>query len=145
LDYGLRRDAMEMAVVYGFIDTSATIAHSAPVVVDMSGGTRLQVMNDARDTDGSLVPINANANGDVMSVNRLTFDADDPVGTVQDLAAVTGWDVSHARVAVAAIARANISLVDALIKACADAPDIRAAAILGEAARVQRSVVEVFA
>ena len=145
LDYGLRRDAMEMAVVYGFIDTSATLAHSAPVVVDMSGGTRLQVMGDARDTDGSLVPINAIANGDVMSVNRLTFSSDDPDSTVHELAAATGWDAPHARVAVAAIARANISLVDALIKACADAPDIRAAAILGEAARVQRSVVEVLA
>jgi hypothetical protein len=118
LDYGLARDDLGTAVVYGFIDTSATLAHSAPVVVDMSGGARLQVMGDARDTDGILVSINAIANGDVMSVNRLTFSSDDPDSTVQEVAAATGLDAPHARVA--------------------------AAAILCEAARVQRSVVEVF-
>jgi hypothetical protein len=113
--------------------------------MDVAGLGRVHVTGDAREGTGLPAPIRVSADSDVTVVNRLTFDADDPDGTVQDLAAVTGWNGSQSRAAVAAIAQANITLVDVLIKACADSPDIRAAAVLGEAARVQRSVVEVFA
>ena len=138
LDYGMGRDALELAVVYGFVDASAEIAHSAPVTVTLCDGHRLTVIGGGRTADGAWLAVESHASGTSTSVSHLTFSSNAPDLAATDLAAATGWDTTRAREAVDLVARANLDLLEPII----DTPDPgEAARTLASAADHQRSVL----
>lgn len=116
LDYGMDRDAMELAVVYGFADLSATIAHTAPVIVDVPGIGEVEV-------------------------DRLTFDLADRDACVRQVMSASGWSVEDSTVVARSVADAGGERLAAVLAACADAPDSPAAQTLAAAARHQAAVL----
>lgn len=138
LGYGMGRDSLELAVVYGFVDASTEIAHSAPVTVALSDGHRLTVIGGGRTADGSWLPIESYANGTATSVSHLTFSSNAPDLAAIDIAAATGWDTARACEAVDRVARANLDLLEPIV----DIPDPgEAARTLAAAADHQRAVL----
>lgn len=126
LDYGLQRDAIGMAVVYGFVASDSAIAHSAPVSVDVPGFGRVRVQAQGRRRDGTLMPTQVRRSADGLVISHVSFGAGQtgvlPAGVV------------------AAIANANLRLLDVLLSAtttCSGA----AAATIARAAEVQAQVI----
>ena len=145
LNYGLDRDAIEMAVTYGFADSSTRHAHSAPVSVHVSSIGTIRVDGDGRARDGHLLPVVSRADSGVTSLNRVTFSISDCDRVLRDVQTSTGWDDHQTRRAVAAVAQVNLELVETLLQACGDASEIPSVTVLGAAARVQRSILNGFA
>ena len=58
LDYGRDRDAISLAILYGFADTSARCAHSAPIHIEVPGVGEVVVLARGRDKNGELQPMN---------------------------------------------------------------------------------------
>ena len=52
LDYGLQRDALDLAIVYGFADTSADIAHSASAEVTFAASDPGRAAREVADARG---------------------------------------------------------------------------------------------
>jgi hypothetical protein len=52
LDYGLQRDALDLAIVYGFADTSADIAHSASDGVTFAASDPGRAAREVADARG---------------------------------------------------------------------------------------------
>lgn len=96
LDYGLQRDALEMALVYGFVDDAVTWVHSAPMDLQIDGVGRVIVTRDHRGPDGSIQPVRIEHASHATRINRLTFDACDDL--VDELIASSRWsrDQAHA-------------------------------------------------
>lgn len=124
LDYGMNRDALDTAVVYGFADTTTTIAHSAPLTIttteEHSGSTVIQIVDAGRRAGGSLVPLRAQFVDDAWVLNRFTFGIDDAPDA---LASATGQPVLWCENVVAAIAQANIDLLNELDAQLSPLPD----------------------
>lgn len=76
LDYGLERDAIGMAVVYGFADLASTCAHSAPLTLDVPDVGEVQVAAVGRAADGRLLPPVVREQDGVIHVSHLTFRPD---------------------------------------------------------------------
>lgn len=127
LDYGLRRDAIGMAVVYGFVADDSAVAHSAPLSIDVADIGHVTVEGRGRRRDGTLLPSAVRRAGEGLVISHVTFGDGEP-----------SPDVPTA--AITAIAQANLELLNDLSQAAArsDAP---AAAILGQAAQVQSRVI----
>ena len=151
LDYGMHRDALDTAVVYGFADTTATIAHSAPLTIttaeDHSGSAVVQIVDAGRRADGSLLPFRAQSVDDAWVLNRFTFGIDDAPDA---LASATGQPVTWCASVVSAIARANIELLDELdaqLSPVPDAsvPDAPSRDVLLAATGHQRAILQRFA
>lgn len=142
LDYGMHRDALDTAVVYGFADTAATIAHSAPLTItaseDHSGSATVHIIDGGRQTDGDLIPLHAQSVDGAWVLNRFTFGIDDAPGA---LATATGQPTTWCESVVFAIAQANIDLLDDLEARLAPAPDASSRDVLIAAARHQRSIL----
>lgn len=73
LDYGLERDAIGMAVVYGFADLSSLCAHSAPMSIDVAGVGEVEVAAVGRARDGRLLAPVVREEGGHTHVSHLTF------------------------------------------------------------------------
>ena len=71
LDYGLARDAIEMAVVYGFADASNPLARSAPLRFTHPETGEVLIADHGRVDTGELLPIAVERDGEVWVVNRL--------------------------------------------------------------------------
>lgn len=131
LDYGMTRDALEMAVVYGFVDTSARIARSAPVIVEVPGLGVVTVSGDGRTESGTTVPPMVTTSGEGVRVSHVVFDpeshrdADAPEGRLP-VEALT------------AIAEENLRLLQELRAACPATP---AGEVLSAAAALQAGVI----
>lgn len=108
LDYGLRRDAIGMAVVYGFADTSAVVAHSAPITVDVPAVGRVGVEGRGRSSDGTLLAPVARVDGEGWLLSHLTFDLTDPGSTIRATALAMGVGDADAAAVVDAIAEVNV-------------------------------------
>lgn len=141
LDYGWKRDAIGMAVVYGFADSSADIAHSAPLAIELESIGRIEVLGKGRDPGGHLLPLQATAVPGGLALSQVSFgNGFHPVHQVME---ATGWEESHAASAIEAIASANLVLLDSLIdQAVADGRP--AATVLADAARCQHEVIRTF-
>ena len=141
IDYGHRRDAIGMAIAYGFADTSAVVAHSAPLEVEVPWVGRVAVSARGRDSSGALQPVAARVEDDTTVLSRVSFGPGwDPVDNVQQ---ATGWSNRESMLAVEAIAAANLELISALEQAAtAVAPHGSAARrTLAEAASIQARLV----
>ena len=138
LDYGLQRDAIGMAVVYGFADATCPVAHSAAVEVDVPGVGVVRVLDRGRARTGELVPPRVRHLAYTTTISRVTFG--DDVDPVRDLALASSWSDEQCASVVDAVARRNTELLDALI----DRTSVNsspAAAILADAARRQRTLI----
>ena len=141
IDYGHRRDAISMAIVYGFADTSAVVAHSAPLEVEVAGLGRVVVSARGRSSSGALQPVAARVEDDATVLSRVSFGPDwDPVS---DVRRATGWSDGESRLAVDAIAAANLELIRALKQAATAVTldDSAARRTLAEAASIQARLI----
>ena len=136
LDYGRDRDAISMAVVYGFADASSRRAHSAPLQLEVPGVGEVVVSAHGRNESGELMPMNVFANSSQITINRMTFG--DSYAPVSELITASGMDVAVSRRIVESIREANIALLENVLTAASDAP---AALTLRKAAEIQRLVV----
>lgn len=136
LDYGLQRDAIGMAVVHGFVDTSADLAHSAPVTVDVDGLIRVEARG--RDASGALLAPVARREGSGWLLSHLVLDSRDPERAERDVARAMGVDAGSAARVVSAIAEANDGLLAEVLSAQASGD---ASMTLQQAARHQVAVI----
>ncbi len=141
LDYGLQRDAIGMAVVYGFADESCPVAHSAPVTVDVPGVGRVVVAAKGRARSGDLLPPVVTPSDEGAAISHLTFREGGRADLVEGLARASGWSDAECAEIVEAVAEANLALVEALTARASELPDAPAARVLSDAARRQRSVL----
>jgi hypothetical protein len=136
LDYGRDRDAISMAILYGFADTSAQCAHSAPLQIEVPGVGEVVVSAHGRNENGELMPMIVNSDRTKIFINRMTFG--DSFAPVTELVVSSGIDVAVSQRIVDGIREANIALLEAVSTSASHTP---AAVTLREAADIQRSVV----
>lgn len=139
LDYGWQRDAIGTALVYGFADHSAQIAHSAPLSLEIPAVGTVRISARGRTATGRLLPTKADRVGDACVISHLSFGPQ--TCPVESLMAATGWVLPVARDATAAIAAANLALAHQLASRAAEQPDHPAARILAAAAVRQASLL----
>lgn len=134
LDYGLIRDAIGMAVVYGFA-AEAPIAHSAPLTIEAEGIGHVTVDARGRSATGALLPVVVTSGPAGVRLSHLPFGRHG--GVAERIAQTAGCSVEVAEHALEEIAAANAALADALEEA-AGATSGPAAGVLAAAARCQR-------
>ena len=139
LDYGLRRDAIEMALVYGFLDESVTWVHSAPIDTQVEGVGRVIVTRDHRLADGSLVSMSIEHAPHATRINRLTFDGPDTL--IDELVTAGQWSRDQARAVAQALRRENIRLLSALRGGTQAEPDHQSASLISRAAEHSLSLL----
>ena len=140
LDYGMARDALEMAAVYGFVDESADIAHSAPVEVDVEGIGRIAVVGSLRTRSGEVEEPVAIEEPSRVLITGLTFHRDAPAAATDAMARATGWGITEATRAVTAVADANLALLAELRRSLGTDPS-PVARLLRSAAEHQARVI----
>lgn len=131
LDYGMTRDALEMAVVYGFVDTSVQIARSAPVVVEVPGIGLVTVSGDGRTESGSTLRPTVTTPRDGVRISHIVFDPASRIG-------VNPPEGPVPVAALTAIAEENLRLLEELRAAC---PATSAGEVLSAAAAHQAGVI----
>ena len=145
LDYGLQRDAMGMAVVYGFADASNPYAHSAPLTVEVEGAGEVTVEARGRSRSGSLLPLRVTAADGAASVNRVSFGPGGVEQAARELHEAGPWTAATAQSIAASIADANRALLANLASACPPAASgvgaSTASEALARAAAHQRDII----
>ncbi len=137
--YGWERDALDMALVYGFADTTAPWAHCGPMVVQAPEVGTVRVLDQGRTATGELLPLRAQRSGDVWSLNRFTFES---MNAAADLSVATGQSLQWCAAAVAAIATGYLAVLAQLRSQLVSAPPSPATDVLLIAIEHLRSVVE---
>lgn len=99
LDYGLDRDALELAAVYGFADATVNVAHLPHLVADVPGIGAVSVRGEGRRLSGDFAPLTVRDGDAGVEISHLTFSAEASAQRrlVDELARVTGWDAATAR------------------------------------------------
>lgn len=147
LDYGLDRDAMELAAVYGFADTGAGIAHLPHVTVDVPGVGVVSVRGEGRQPSGGFASLtvrhdDAGAEDDArVEISHLTFarDAMTMQSLVDELTQAAGWDAAASRAALQALGdRAHVQTLQ-LRDLCVGDDDVMA--VVRGAAALQGAVL----
>lgn len=144
LDYGLQRDALDVAIVYGFADTSRPFVHSGPMEIDIPSMGTVRILDQGRSASGELLPLAAHRLDDTWIVNRFTFSAD-PFGHVtlrDELQEATGWSLDECEHVFSSLALAMIAQVDRLDAYLTDAPDLPARTVLAAASQHAREVLD---
>jgi hypothetical protein len=131
LDYGLGRDAIGMAVVYGFADSTAAVAHSAPLVLQVPRVGEVRVAAVGRTRTGQLLPPVVREQDGLLEISHVTFRP----GNAGQLAARMGASV------VEAVAERNLELLAELRRRAQAAPGSAGAAVLAAAADRQAEVI----
>lgn len=144
LDYGLHRDAIGMAVVYGFADLTNPVAHSAPMEVEVPGVGAVWVLARGRARTGELLPPVVDTTGAMTTISRVTFGATDYVDRVEGLLANAPWSLAQGEAVVTAIAQRNVEALDRLLEAASRSAS-PAAEVLAGAARRQRDLIAPYA
>ncbi len=136
LDYGLDRDALELAAVYGFTDSEAGLAHLPVTCTDVPGIGMVSVVAAGRQATGALAPLTVERMGNETRISQLTFTTDAVTmhALVTQLAQAADWDTAAARAALQAVgARAREKTLE-LRDMCVGDDDV-IAVIRGAAAR----------
>lgn len=141
LDYGMSRDALELAAAYGFIDESAEVAHSAAVAIDVPGLGPVKVDVQTRSADGSTLALISQDHPDQTVLNALSFSIHGDDLMREQLSTVTGWSQSTVTRAIDGIREANLALVADMMQACSDLMDSAAAQTLAGAGRVHGRIL----
>jgi hypothetical protein len=141
LDYGWRRDAIGMAVVYGFADRSAQIAHSAPMRIEDGTFGCIEIRGVGRDTNGHLVPMRAETTPAGITISQVSFGVDrDPV---DELMVAAGLSRAVACQVIDAVAAVNLDLLDELSQLGDDEAGVAAATLVAAAAH-QATVIRTY-
>ena len=141
LDYGLERDPIGVAVVYGFADTTSEVAHSAPLRVEVPGVGSVRVAAKGRTRSGELLPPLVSAEDHGVVVSHLTFRPGRHAALAAGLGEASGWSRQECDSVIAAVAEANVRRLDELVAVAAHADAVPAARVLRDAALRQRSVL----
>ena len=143
LNYGRERDPIGMAVVYGFVDTTNSLAHSATVHVGLPGIGEVVVAARGRDRSGELLDIQATRHGERVVLSRLTFDRRQPLASLTaEVVAATGLPVDSAERLIDRVAHGNLELLARVEETAGIGQPTPAATVLAGAARVQRLTIE---
>lgn len=132
MDYGLHRDALGMAIVYGFVDDANPWAHSAPLECVASDVGHVQVRARGRARSGRLLPPVVAFDDDRWVISRVSFGGEDPVAT---LARASGRSRSWSQEVTGAVARASLALADGLVRSAESCHDPAAVIVAGAAQR----------
>ena len=131
LDYGLERDAIGMAVVYGFADAASPVAHSAPINIDVPGVGPVRVAAVGRSRTGRILPPVVRQRDGAVEISHVTFRAG-------------GADELTTRIPAAiveAVAERNLALLEELRGRALTSPASPGAAVLAGAAESQAEVI----
>jgi hypothetical protein len=139
LTYGMSRDALEMATVYGFADASVTWAHSAPMAFDLDGLV-VRVDGVTRTSSGQPVELSTLADDSGLVVRGLTFERGALGATITRLSDQTGLSPEAARSIIGHVLRENLDMTDVLISQCG-AHDTLAAATISTAAAIHGGIL----
>lgn len=138
IDYGMHRDALDTAIVYGFADTTTSIAHCGPLDVEVPGLAVVRILDQGRTPTGDLLSLRAERSGDVWSLNRFTFTSMDPSA---DLFAATGMPMRWCEEIYTALAGGYLTILDGLHSQLISDPPNPAVDVLLTATKHLRSVV----
>lgn len=141
LDYGLQRDAIGMAVVYGFVDDSARQAHSAPLTLDLPGVGRVEVLARGRSRTGALQSPVIHRDEQGSRISHLSYRPGGIDDLVRAIAHGSEWSAAQCREVVRAVADANVRLLESLIESARRPTDSPAALTLVGAALHQRELI----
>jgi hypothetical protein len=128
VDYGLRRDPVDLALHHGFTSARSRTANSAPVTVDLGDGRSVRITGGRRTRGGAPV---VRATAESITLSGLTFDAGRPGLARNHLQlAVSSWLLQRggspeqsrttAAQALEATVEANLLLLDELRAAAAE-------------------------
>lgn len=143
LDYGLHRDALDMAVVYGFADSTLPLVHCGPLEAMIPGLGVLRVLDQGRSPSGDLLPLVAHRVDGGWDLNRFTF-ADRKALAFDlgpELQEVTGWSDAKCDHALCSLAIAMMTHLDRLDTALEENVASPATDILASASRHTRGVL----
>jgi len=141
LNYGMDRDALEMAAVYGFVDHSSTIARSATLEIEVPSIGLVRVLNDGRDSTGVGLPPEISRTSEIITVSHLIFTANELAGSQQALVDKVRLEQSQAIAVINKIRDANIELLQEIINSCELQEQDESLRILSDAARINLSVL----
>ena len=150
--YGSRRDLLDLALGYGFVDPAVRFARSLAVSTDIPGFGNVEVLGRRREAVSSLDPPQITMERKRLSLSHLSFHAEHPDRVVSVLQLAVGSylaqhvDPPHeplltARAVVAALASANIDLLRRAESQLADSTT-EAAHVLSAAISGQRDIIE---
>ena len=136
LNYGMDRDALEMAAVYGFVDHSSTIARSAALAVEVPSVGLVQVLSDGRDSTGTGLPPEISRTSEIVTLSHWIFTGKESPADHQALVENAHLEQSQAIAVMDKIRAANIELLQGIIDACELHSVNEPLRILSEAARI---------
>jgi hypothetical protein len=139
LDYGMQRDALEMAVVYGFADLANPHAHSAPLrFVHPETGT-VEIGEIARTSRGTVRPIEIDYVEGEWRISHLPLAA---ASLIPDVADASDMSTDWAATVVACARALNVELLEELHTALDREPPSPVVKVLKGAAQRQRANLE---
>ncbi|MBI1351728.1 MAG: hypothetical protein GC156_11495 [Actinomycetales bacterium] len=141
LDYGLERDAIGMAVVYGFVDHTCQVAHSAPLDVEVPSMGPVRVLARGRTRAGALLPPVVTETSSGTEISHLTYRPGGGAALARRLEKASALTSGQCAAIVHAVAAANLDLLGRLVGAIDAAPRSAAGAVLRGAARRQSDVI----
>lgn len=141
VNYGHQRDALDTALVYGFVDRVPEFAHSAPVSLTIPEVGSVSVLDHGRSPDGEILPLVAEYIDGTWILNRLTFHGPN---TLSSLLQITGETEDWCRHVLDTIARANVELLERLEFLLTSGNDHPAQSIVAGASEHQRSILNRF-
>lgn len=127
--YGGRRDVLELALRYGYLDLRTPFAYSAPLDLAVDGIGRIAVLGERLLPAHELDPPRLQLQPDRLEISHLCCDERHParlvtmlrlalMGTARERGLVGSAAERAATSALVAIGEANLRLLDGLIAAC---------------------------
>ena len=146
VDYGYDRDAIGMAVVYGFSDEHNPWAHSAPLTVHVAAVGDVTVTGRGRDAAGALRPVHAEHASSTLTLSRISFHRHQSLEDLfREVATATELSAKEIERVISAVAAANLDLLqqiaDSVSTDSTSGSSLAATKTLVAAARVQMATI----
>jgi hypothetical protein len=120
LDYGMDRDALELAAIYGFADETATVAHLPQESCTVAGVGTMRLLAPGRDASGGWPPVEVITDDDGWTISHLSFSTDQRrmLDLVDEVAAAAQSDADTSRSVLAALGREALARTRAFGELC---------------------------
>jgi hypothetical protein len=141
LNYGMDRDALEMAAVYGFADSSSTIANSAPLTIEVPNIGLLRVLSDGRDSTGMNLRQTIVSTPEQITLSHWTFTQEDSGNAYQLLTENSRLSQSETIDVIDMLRESNMQLLQEIINSCELQEQDESLRILSDAARINLLVL----
>jgi len=141
LNYGMGRDALEMAAVYGFVDLTSTIANSAPIDFVVPEVGLVRVLDNGRDAAGINLPLVVDTSSGLTTLSHWVFLLQNSTDSHQALTGNSGLEPAQAISVIEILREANIGLLQDIMNACARYETSQPLQILWEAARKNLAIL----